>query len=143
VRYDVALKELIPLARVFLSKLLGADAEGLELLPVEISNVRRRQPDLVFRSRSGVITHIELQSRNESRMVLRVAGYGLDLEEAYPGHEIHHFVLYFGLQSLQMPDKLESRSGALRFQCTMLDIRASLDGIFSQVILCRTISWPS
>jgi hypothetical protein len=56
-------------------------------------------------------------------MVLRVAGYGLDLEEAYPGHEIHHFVLYFGLQHLQMPDKLESRSGALRFQCTILDIR--------------------
>lgn len=68
-RYDVALKEMIPLARVFLSKLLGAgEVEGLELLPVEISTVRRRQPDLVFRSRSGGITHIELQSGNETRM---------------------------------------------------------------------------
>jgi hypothetical protein len=45
------------------------------------------------------------------------------MEEAYPGHEIHHFVLYFGQERLRMADKLESRSGALRFQCTMLDIR--------------------
>jgi hypothetical protein len=71
----------------------------------------------VFRSKSGVITHIELQSRNESRMVLRVAGYSLDLEDTYPGSEIHHFVLYFGLEQLRMPDSLVSRTGALRFQC--------------------------
>jgi hypothetical protein len=124
VRYDVALKELIPLARVFLAKLLGGpESAGLELLPVEVSAIRRREPDLVFRSKSGVITHFELQSRNEQRMVLRVAGYGLDLEEKYPGSEIHHFVLYFGLDPLRMPDTLQSRTGALRFHCRMIDIR--------------------
>src|SRR5688572_11860219 len=118
VRYDVALKEMIPLARVFLSKLLGAgEVEGLELLPAELSTVRRRQPDLVFRSRSGVITHIELQSGNEARMALRVAGYSLELEETYPGCEIHHFVLYFGEDSLRMQNTFESRSGALKFHC--------------------------
>ena len=115
---------MIPLARVFLSKLLGAgEVEGLELLPVEISTVRRRQPDLVFRSRSGIITHIELQSSNEARMALRVAGYGLELEDTYPGAEIHHFVLYFGFEPLRMANTFESRSGSLRFQCRMTDTR--------------------
>jgi hypothetical protein len=123
-RYDVALKELIPLARVFLSKLLGSDqVEGLELLPVEFSTVRRRQPDLVFRSRAGVITHIELQSTNQSRMALRVAAYGLDLEEMYPGAEIDHFVLSLGEVPLRMSDTFRSRTGALRFECRMIDIR--------------------
>ena len=123
-RYDVALKELIPLAHVFLSKILGREqAEGLELLPVEFGTVRRRQPDLVFRSKSGIITHIELQSTNHARMALRVAGYGLDLEEMYPGTEIHHFVLYFGQESLRMPNTFISRSGAMRFECRIIDIR--------------------
>jgi hypothetical protein len=39
-------------------------------------------------------------------MVLRIAGYSLDLEETYPGHEIHHFVLYFGLDPLGIPTSL-------------------------------------
>jgi hypothetical protein len=123
VRYDVALKELIPLARVFLAKVLGdTHAAGLELLTIEISAVRRRHPDLVFRSPAGVIYHFELQSQNETHMILRVAGYALDLEERYPGSEIHHFVLYFGREPLAMRDTLESRTGALRFQCQMIDV---------------------
>ena len=122
-RYDVALKEILPLATRFLAGLLGEDPAGIKLLNVEFPSTRKRQPDLVFQTASGKIIHVELQSRNQRHMILRMAGYHLSLEERYPGRYIDQVVLYTGLPGMSMPDSHVSQNGGFRFHCRMIDIR--------------------
>ncbi len=119
-QFDIALKSLLQrqLQSGFLATLTGFRIA--EWLGTELPEVRTRHVDLLGRTEIGDLVHIEFQSRNDSRMALRMAEYALAI---YRRHKVFptQIVIYVGERPLRMPTSLTAPTWA--YQCRIVDIR--------------------
>jgi len=122
-RFDTTLKNL------FLRQIeTGAlrrwiDIEVAEWLPTELPESRNLHVDLLGRSLSGELLHIEIQSHNDSEMAFRMADYAFAIARRY-GAVPRQLVIYVGRQPLQMSNSWIR--GGFQFSCPIIDVR-SLD----------------
>lgn len=118
--YDAVLKSITmrQMRDGYLSRLTGI--EVVEWLACELPQVRTRRVDLLGRSADGRMVHLEFQSRNDPRMVLRMAEYSLAIRRRH-GQFPRQIVLYVGRRSMRMEDRVSSDH--FRFDCAIIDIR--------------------
>ncbi len=119
-QYDIALKSLLQrqLQNGFLSRLTGHRIT--EWLGTELPEVRTRHVDLLGKTASGQLIHIEFQSRNDPRMALRMAEYALAIHRRYRAIPVQT-VIYVGERPLRMPTTLTGSDWA--YTCRIVDIR--------------------
>jgi hypothetical protein len=121
--YDTTLKALLTRpGSSALAALTGCTIESWH--NVELPSVRSPRVDLLGETGAGELVHIELQSRNDPAMVLRMAEYAMAIHRSL-GRWPQQFVLYAGQPEMAMPSHLETP--ALSFRCRIIDIR-ELDG---------------
>ena len=120
-QFDIALKSLLQrqLQSGFLSTLTGFRIA--EWLGTELPEVRTRHVDLLGRTDSGDLVHIEFQSRNDPRMALRMAEYALAIYRRHRSFPTQ-VVIYVGERPLRMPASLTGSGWA--YQCRIVDIRS-------------------
>jgi Domain of unknown function (DUF4351) len=91
---------------------------------VELPKVQNPRADLLGKTADGDLVHVELQSRNEATMPLRMAEYCLGVLRLF-GKFPRQIVLYVGEAPLAMDSEL--RGPDVLFRYRMIDIR-DLDG---------------
>ena len=96
----------------------------VQWLNVELPKVRNPRVDLLGRTASGELVHIELQSTNDPDMPLRMAEYALAILRHYQEYP-HQVVLYVGDGTLGMKAALTTHG--MSFHYDLIDIR-NLDG---------------
>jgi hypothetical protein len=125
--YDVALKLLLQGSA---KRTVEAVTEGTAIEvwvageQPKVQNVENLRPDLVGKTAVGDVVHVELQSRNDVKMPLRMAEYCLGIvrrHETFPSQ----IVLYVGEAPLRMEKEL--RGPKMSFEYRLMDIR-ELDG---------------
>jgi len=122
--YDITLKGVL---QRLLSGSVLAELSGLEVCRwhnVEFPDVSTRHVDLLGEASDGRLVHIELQSRNEAGMGLRMLEYAVAIRKRFERFP-EQTVLYVGNQPLRMEMRLEGPR--LSFDCRLVDIR-DLDG---------------
>jgi predicted transposase YdaD len=121
--YDATLKSLLQrCASVTMRELTGGTvAKWLDVKPPRAQNLRW---DLLGKTVEGALVHIELQSRNDAGMPLRMAACRLGVYRLF-GRFPQQIVLYLGEPQLRMEHELRGRDAA--FQYRLIDIR-TLDG---------------
>jgi predicted transposase YdaD len=120
---DTTIKLLMLTSAGEMFRLLGL-APVTEWLNVELPKLQNRRADLVGRTASREIIHIELQRRNDPRMPLRMAEYALAIlriHKQYP----RQLLLFVGNRKLTMRPRLETRGMSFRYE--QVDIR-EMDG---------------
>jgi len=118
-RYDIPLKELFHHAPQQLLQLLTG-SQAVELLNAEYPSVKSRRPDLVARLTDGRIYHLELQTKNDNKMLWRMLEY-YALIHAYYGIAPLQQVLYVGKTKPKFMTHYQSEH--LRFDYQLVDIR--------------------
>lgn len=91
-----------------------------EWLNVDLPRVENRRVDLLGRTASGRLIHIELQSANDPDMPIRMAEYGLAILRKY-GEYPEQLMIYVGNPPLRM--KRELRTSGLFCHYHLVDIR--------------------
>jgi hypothetical protein len=122
-QYDIALK----LALTHSPALTAAILDHVAIkgwLNVELPKVRNMRVDLLGETEDGGLVHIEIQSRNDPRMALRMAEYGLQIYGKL-GKFPRQIVLYFGEDPLRMATELILPDMSFRYR--LVDVR-ELDG---------------
>ena len=89
-------------------------------LNVDLPRVRSRRVDLLGRTTTGRLLHLELQGQNDHGIPLRMAEYGLAIFRAYLEYPIQ-VVIYVGKRKLRM--KSELRTSGLVCKFRLVDIR--------------------
>jgi hypothetical protein len=89
-------------------------------LNVDLPRVQNRHADLVGRTSTGRLLHIEFQSSNDPLMPLRMAEYALAIHRKYREFPVQ-LVLYVGNEKLRM--KPELRTPGMYFHYSQVDIR--------------------
>ena len=121
--YDVTLKLLLQQsARLTMRELTGNVVR--KWLDVELPKVQNPRVDLLGETIDGTLIHLELQSRNEPTMPLRMAEYCLGVFRLF-GKFPRQVLLYVGEAPLRMDSEL--RGFDVSFHYRAIDIRA-LDG---------------
>jgi hypothetical protein len=121
--YDVALKLLLQgSAKLTMRELTGTAIE--KWLDVELPKVQNLRADLLGETADGSLVHLELQSRNDPIMPLRMAEYCLGVLRLF-GRFPNQVLLYVGEAPLRMDKEL--RGPNVQFQYGLVDIRG-LDG---------------
>jgi hypothetical protein len=121
--YDVALKLLLQgSAKLTMRELAGTTVN--KWLDVELPKVENPRVDLLGEMVDGSLVHLELQSRNEATMPLRMAEYCLRVFRLF-GNFPRQTLLYVGEAPLRMASEL--RGPAMWFEYRTVDIR-ELDG---------------
>ena len=121
--YDTALKRALQRAGgTVLARLTGLVVKRWH--NVELPLVNSRRVDLLGEDEFGRLWHIELQSRNNPGMVLRMAEYSYAIYRCF-GRFPESIVLYVGQPALRMEGRLSGPNSW--FECRMADIR-ELDG---------------
>jgi hypothetical protein len=121
--YDIALKlALQGSAGLVLHTLTGVQIE--RWLNVELPEVRNSRVDLLGETSDQRLIHIELQSRNDSNMAVRMAEYCLSVYCRYRKFP-SQMVMYVGEDPLRMDPELSSPD--LSFRYKQVDIR-EIDG---------------
>ncbi len=126
--YDRIIKEniesvILPLA----DRLLGIHLKVIEEIPDDLQLTVERKPDFTRKvtddQNKKYILHIEYQSRNESRMVLRMQTYRALLQERHR-LPVRQFVIYLGLKPASMKTKIVDfiKGDDNNFQYTLIDI---------------------
>ncbi len=126
--YDAILKSILQSLGNILTPRLTGGAKPVESLTAEFNSVEKRVPDLVVRLDDNRIFHLEVQSRNDARMPLRMLRYWLLLREQYPGDQIVQHVLYIGGPILSMTRHIEE--GAVSYRYDITDIRDIDEDVF-------------
>jgi predicted transposase YdaD len=119
VRFDEALKQLLQFAHSRLVESL-AGAPVRKWLNVELSATQMRRVDLLAELENGQLFHLELQSRNDSRIGKRLLEYRLLIEQMHQRPPVQ-MVLYVGSEPLAMAGVLDE--AGLRFVFGVMDIR--------------------
>src|SRR5713101_6727259 len=102
--YDVALKLLLQgSAKLTMRELTGTAI--VKWLDVELPKVQNRRMDLLGETADGSMFHLELQSRNEAAIPLRMAEYSLGAFRLY-GRFPEQIVLYVGEAPMRMETEL-------------------------------------
>src|SRR5882724_10498509 len=104
-QYDIRLKSILHRAMPRLFSLLGLPAVA-EYLTVEFPLRQKVLSDLVVRLLDGRIVHIELQSKNDPRMVWRCLEYWQVIAELWPDTEIVQILVYLGDGAMTMVSKI-------------------------------------
>jgi predicted transposase/invertase (TIGR01784 family) len=119
-KYDIVLKDLLyDMPGSFIYVISGMKA--VELLNVELPEVRKRNPDLLLLLDDDSILHIELQAYNDVRMAERMLEYKLLIKQRYKDKEVRQVVVYVGDDKMQMSDSIECEGLSYRFR--LMDIR--------------------
>ena len=119
-KYDIVLKDLLyDMPASFIYVISGMKA--VELLNVELPEVRKRNPDLLLLLDDDSILHIELQAYNDVRMAERMLEYKLLIKQRYKDKEVRQVVVYVGDDKMQMSDSIECEGLSYRFR--LMDIR--------------------
>jgi len=116
--YDIALKSVLRLDGKALAAVTGVTIERWH--NVELPGVRARRADLIGETSTGLLVHIELQSRNDPDMALRMADYALDVYRQFRRFP-RQFVLYVGEAAPRMETTLAGES--VSFGYRLVDIR--------------------
>jgi hypothetical protein len=117
--YDTALKSVLRRSgRTALTAITGVAIERWH--NVELPEVRALQADMLGETADGSLVHIELQSRNDADMALRMAEYALAIYRRFRRFP-QQTVLYVGEAGLRMCADL--CGGLLSFRFRLLDIR--------------------
>jgi predicted transposase YdaD len=117
--YDVPLKELFHQAPQQLLRLLTG-CEAVELLNIEYPAVKSRRADLVARLSNGSIYHLELQSKNDHKMLWRMLEYYSLLYQHYATPPLQQ-VIYVGQARANFTTQIQTEQ--LRFHYEFIDIR--------------------
>lgn len=117
--YDIPLKELFHQAPQELLKLLTG-SQAVELLNVEYPSIKVRKPDLVARLTDGRIYHLELQTKNDKKMLWRMLEYYALIHAHYDIAPLQQ-VLYIGKATPHFMTYYQSEH--LRFDYQLVDIR--------------------
>ena len=121
--YDVALKRILTRpGSVLLTALTGFDR--LQWLNVETPTVRNLRVDALGKSPDENLVQIELQSRNEKHLPMRMGEYLFAIGRTH-GRLPRQIALYVGDAKLRMKDWIETPDVSYRFH--LVDIR-DLDG---------------
>jgi predicted transposase YdaD len=121
--YDVTLKLLLQgHASLTMIELAGAAVE--KWLNVELPKVQNPRADLLGETADGSLVHVELQSRNDATMPLRMAEYCLGILRLF-GKFPRQVLLYVGEAPLGMESELLGPDVSFRYR--VVDIR-ELDG---------------
>lgn len=123
-RFDVTLKLLFRRPGGALMRALAGGAVVAEWLEVELPEYRSRRVDILCRLKDGRLLHIELQSRNDRYMAVRMAEYALAVYRRY-GEFPRQIVLYVGKAPMRMRTAL--RGPRMAFGYEAIDAR-ELDG---------------
>ena len=119
-KYDIVLKDLLyDIPTRFIYMLSGV--KGMELLNVELVEVRRRNPDLLLRLSDDSILHIELQTYNDDRIAERMLEYKLLIKSRYEDRKVRQVVVYVGSDKMRMRDSIKWEDLEYRFK--LIDIR--------------------
>jgi predicted transposase YdaD len=118
--YDTVLKSLLTGSRnSFFHQITGAKRG--RWLNVELPKVVQPRVDLLFETAGNrELILLELQSRNDATMAVRMAEYALLVWRVYKRFP-RMYVLYIGSQRLRMPSELDTPSITCRY--TVIDIR--------------------
>ena len=121
--YDIALKLLLrgP-AKLAMRELTGTAVE--KWLDVELPKVQNTRVDLLGETNEGSLVHLELQSRNDATMPLRMAEYCLGVFRLF-GKFPRQALLYVGEDRLRMDSEL--RGPDVWFRYHAIDIQ-DVDG---------------
>ncbi len=121
--YDIALKALLRASAASVLRQVSGESVS-EWLDTETPEVKTSSVDLLGVTTEGHLLHVELQSSNDSTMVLRMAEYCLRI---YRQHKKFpkQIVLYIGDAPLRMKASLTGPD--LTFRYSLFDIR-TLDG---------------
>ena len=121
--YDVTLKLLLQgSAKLTVRELTGTAVE--KWLDVELPKVQNPRADLLGETADGGLVHLELQSRNEATMPLRMAEYCLGVFRLF-GQFPRQVLLYVGAAPLRMDSELRGPDVSFRYR--LIDFR-TLDG---------------
>jgi predicted transposase YdaD len=121
--YDVALKLLLQGSAKLMIRELAGDAVE-KWLDIELPKVQNLRMDLLGETVAGNLVHVELQSRNDAAMPLRMAEYCLGVYRLF-GKFPRQVLLYVGEEPLRMASEL--RGPDVWFQYRAIDIR-EIDG---------------
>lgn len=127
--YDAALKLLLQAASGSVLGQITGHVSVIHWLNAEFKQVQTRRADLLGRTDSGVLVHIELQSTNDNDMPLRMAEYAIGIYRQFRQLPIQ-VVLYMGEAPLRMAADLRGPDPAapeFSFRFTLADFR-DLDG---------------
>ena len=130
--YDTALKTFLRRGRESLLAVSGTTFERWH--NVELPEVKNRRVDLLGESADGNLTHIELQSTNDSTMNVRMLEYCAAVFRRF-GQIPDQIVLYVGEAPLRMTCDLSGKK--LSFDCTIIDIRELEDNIIAVLASVR------
>jgi hypothetical protein len=117
--YDATLKLLFecPTA-IALREVCGAAVA--RWLNVELAKVQNLRVDMLGETGAGELIQVELQSRNDREMPLRMAEYWVSIYRLH-GRFPRQIVIYVGQAELSMPREL--RGAGMRFEFELIDIR--------------------
>jgi hypothetical protein len=127
-QYDKILRENIEAALPGLIKnLLNIQVVNAEELPDDIQHTKERKPDVLKKviDKKGEIfvLHIELQVKDEPKMVFRMAEYYIMLLRKY-ALPVRQYVIYIGARTSTMTDRI--RSEPMNFKYRLLALSAIL-----------------
>ena|SRR5690349_11741858 len=121
--YDVALKLLLKGSAKLTMQQLSGDVVK-DWLDIELPQITNPRVDLLGETAHGALFHLELQSRNDANMPLRMAEYCLRVLRKF-GRLPRQVLLYVGQAPFRMESELRGPDLLFRYQA--VDVR-DLDG---------------
>ena len=118
-QYDTHLKAILYRSMPRLFRLLGLPPVE-EFLAVEFPLREKVISDWVVRLVDGRILHLELQSRNDSRMLFRCLEYWTEIAQRWPNREIIQVVIYLGEGSMTMETSITQGKNHFEFEVMSL-----------------------
>jgi len=101
--------------------LLLTGKKGIRVLDTTFPTVKERKADFIAELEDGSIFHLELQTRPDKNMPLRMLEYRILLMQKYPGREIRQMVLYVGDGTPRMENSINEKN--LSFSYELKDIK--------------------
>ena len=142
-QYDYTLKELFKNIPSMFLKLLTGFEEG-KFLDIQFPDIKQRQPDLLIELPNEKIFHLEIQSRPDPHMVLRMLEYYFLIFKEH-GKEPEQLLLYVGDRQINIKNEIKLVNLTYRYRVldikdidclTLLESDKPEDVILA--ILCRT-----
>lgn len=118
-QYDYTLKELFKNIPSMFLKLLTGFEEG-KFLDIQFPDIKQRQPDLLIELPDGKIFHLEIQSKRDASMRLRMLEYYFLIYKEHK-KEPEQLLLYVGDRQLKIKNEIKLVNLAYRYR--VLDIK--------------------
>jgi predicted transposase YdaD len=124
-KFDRIVKENVEfILPVIIKNMLGLEIADSQEIPNDLQYTKERKPDVLRKitdkDNNTFILHIEWQSRNEKRMVYRMAEYAAMLYRKY-GIPVVQYVIYMGKGKATMPTKMDYEN--FKFRYTIITLK--------------------